>query len=324
MAWYYSIKVRKRQVAHFLLFLSGVGILIWQIWNTFQAFIEGQTTFATSREFHDFLQPPAIIFCPKNKWVGIYNQASNISDKGWKSQQFLILNDSLHLKMLRTIRAKNIYNFKRIRSNLTLGENFDNIGKTFYVEDVMNPFYGMCYALTPGKNYKMNSMDRVHIIASFSKTEKIIPYVDVYFTHPNDRLGFLLPDLGKLENKMRVELGNPVGFKVRKIIWSYLPSKRNVRKYEKENSYTRCIFKIQVDCYRKIGPKRGCNCVAENLFAKQFEFNPIKSWNACKTNSEYILINERCMSIIPSKINIQGTDAGYCLSNKIKRNFHGN
>ena len=71
MAWYYSIKVRKRQVAHFLLFLSGVGILIWQIWNTFQAFIEGQTTFATSREFHDALQPPAMIFCPKNKWVGI-------------------------------------------------------------------------------------------------------------------------------------------------------------------------------------------------------------------------------------------------------------
>ena len=50
----------------------------------------------------------------------------------------------------------------------------------------------------------------------------------------------------------------------------------------------RCIFKNQVDCYRKIGPKRGCNCVAENLFAKQFEFNPIKSWNACKINSEYM------------------------------------
>ena len=127
MAWYYHIKVRKRQIAHFLLLLSGVGILIWQIWNTFQAFIEGQTTFATSKEFHDVLEPPAIILCPKKLWSGIFRPASNFSDKDWKSKQFLLLNDNLHLTMLRVIWTKNTY--KRIKTNLTLGENFDKIGK---------------------------------------------------------------------------------------------------------------------------------------------------------------------------------------------------
>ena len=52
----------------------------------------------------------------------------------------------------------------------------------------MNPLFGMCFALTPGENYKMSTLDKIRIVARFSKTEKI-PIIEVYFTHPEDRYG---------------------------------------------------------------------------------------------------------------------------------------
>ena len=48
----------------------GIGILIWQIWNTLQAFTEGNTTFVISQQFDDVIEPPAIIICPKKLLMG--------------------------------------------------------------------------------------------------------------------------------------------------------------------------------------------------------------------------------------------------------------
>ena len=140
--WYYQIKLTKRQVAHFLLYLSGIGILIWQIWNTFQAFIEGQTTFATSQKTHEVLDFPTLIVCPKKIWSGLFKNKVNISDKDWYTKEFLLLNDSLNLTLTRFDRNDNLETASI--SNLTLGKNFDERGKTFFVEELFNHWHGMC------------------------------------------------------------------------------------------------------------------------------------------------------------------------------------
>ena len=143
------IKTEKRQIAHFLLFLSGLGILTWQIWQTLKVFIEGQTTLATSHQSFDVLEPPAIILCPKKTWSRIFNQSSNMSERNWHSKPFVLLNE-VKLTLLRVIYNNNESGeFHFSSSNLTQGENFDKQGKTFVVEELMNPFNGLCYVLTP-------------------------------------------------------------------------------------------------------------------------------------------------------------------------------
>ena len=275
-------KVDKRQIAHFLLFLSGIGILIWQIWNTFQGFIEGQTSFSTSQQTFEVLEPPGMILCPKNIWSGYSNTI--FSNKDWDSKHFLKLNDSLTLIFIRWKGTESTSH------KLILGENFDEISKTFFIEKLITPYYGMCYALMPNQNYKMSIKDRFIIKVEVAIKEKMPPF-DVYFIHEEDRYEFLMADLGQLGDGMDLEVvesGSWYNFRVRKIMWSYLPSKRNCKNYGKDDSYTKCILKNQVDCYIKNGPSRGCNCVAENIFPIHFEFHSITFWNSCKTQSEYM------------------------------------
>ena len=93
MACNLHIKVGKKQIANFLLLLSGAGILTWQIWNTFQVFLDGQTTLSTSQQHFDALEPPGIILCPTKRWTGINNQFS----KDWYSKAFDLLNNTLML-----------------------------------------------------------------------------------------------------------------------------------------------------------------------------------------------------------------------------------
>ena len=128
------------------------------------------------------------------------------------------------------------------------------------------------------------------IKAKVAKKENILPF-ELYIVHPEYRYGYLLESLGQLGTGMLAESGNLVGFKVKKIIWNYLSSKRNCRKYEREDSYSTCFLKNQVDCYMKVGQINGCNCVAENAFWTHFELRPIENWNTCTTNSEY----EKCI-----------------------------
>ena len=294
MACHCHIMVKKRQTVHFLLFLSGVGILVWQIWNTFQAFIEEQTAFAISQQYFDVLEPPAVILCPKDNWNGFFKQArnisddwqlvSNISDNDWHAKQFFLLNDTLTLSLRREFHNDHEYGY--FSNNLTLGENFDEKGKTFVVKELMNPFFGMCYALIPDVNLKINLTNQFIFLAKVAKREDI-PSFDIFTLHPEDRYGFLLPDLAPLGKRSVIKSSYLIDFKVRKVIWNYLSSKKNCRQYEKADSFAKCIMKKQVDCYQRIGLKRGCNCVAENIFKTHFEFHPITSWNVCTTNSEY-------------------------------------
>ena len=281
--------LEKKQIAHIWLLLSGVGILIWQIWNTFQAFVEGQTTFSTSQQSFDALNLPSLIICPKKIWIGfrqLQNEV-NISDENWHNKQFLILNDALTLTLIRMDPNSN--SNRSSSTNLTLGENFDERGKTFFVEKLFNHWYGMCYALTPDQNYNMTTKEYFQITAKVAKKEKIPPF-QMYLVDPKNRYEYLLDNLGDLDDPIEVESGNVVYFKIKKIIWNYLLSKRNCKKYdEQEDSYATCLLINQVDCYEKVGPstKYGCNCVAENAFWPHFHLHPIQNWNICRTNSEY-------------------------------------
>ena len=268
-----------------MLLLSGVGILIWQIWNTFQAFIEGQTTFSTSQISYDVLDPPSLIICPKEIWSGLLKNKVNLSDEDWHTKQFLILNDTLTLTLSRFDPNSNL-TFGMSKSNLILGKNFDERGNTFFVETLFNHWRGMCYALTPDQNYKMKMEEYFEIKAAVTKKEKISPF-DLYLLYPEDRYGYLLSNLGQLGDRMEAESGNHIGFKIKKINRNYLSYKRNCRKYEREDSFSTCLLKNQVDCYKKLGPKNGCYCVAENAFWTHFEICPIQNWNICRTNSEY-------------------------------------
>ena len=93
MACNFHIKVGKKQIAHFLLYLSGTGILTWQIWNTFQIFIDAKTTLSTSQQHFEALEPPGIILCPTKRWKMDWNQLR----KDWYSEAFDLLNDTLML-----------------------------------------------------------------------------------------------------------------------------------------------------------------------------------------------------------------------------------
>ena len=211
--------LEKKQIAHFWLLLSGVGILIWQIWNTFQAFIEGQTTFSTSQQSFDALNLPSLIICPKKIWIGfrqLQNEV-NISDENWHNKQFLILNDALTLTLIRMDPNSN--SNRSSSTNLTLGENFDERGKTFFVEKLFNHWYGMCYALTPDQNYNMTTNEYFQITAKVAKKEKIPPF-QMYLVDPKNRYEYLLDNLGDLDDPIEVESGNVVYFKIKKIIWN--------------------------------------------------------------------------------------------------------
>ena len=82
--------------------LSGIAFLIWQIWYTFQGFIEGQTTFSVTKQTQEAMVPPALLFCTNsnNPWGNEILTRGNISDKNWYNQQFYWLNESLNLTII--------------------------------------------------------------------------------------------------------------------------------------------------------------------------------------------------------------------------------
>ena len=141
------------------------------------------------------------------------------------------------------------------------------------------------------RHFLLRSSSIIGITANIAKKEKI-PLFELYFVYPEHRYGYLLENLGDLDDKIEAESGNVVYLKIKKIIWNYLSSKKNCKMYdERENSYSTCLLINQVDCYRKIGPNNGCQCVAENAFWPHFHLHPIQNWNICRTNSEY----EKCI-----------------------------
>ena len=78
-----KLKWTKKQLLQISVYLSGTAFLIWQIWHTFQGFIEGQTTFSVTKQTQDGMVPPALLFCPNsnNPWGNKILTRGNISDK---------------------------------------------------------------------------------------------------------------------------------------------------------------------------------------------------------------------------------------------------
>ena len=292
MAFHSNIKIRKKQVLQIVLFLSGVGILIWQIWKTFQAFIEGNTTFTVSKQTLPKMLLPTILLCPMGKGGYDYNFVDN---KTSFFKNFYWLNDSFNLTTARWINTNGTYH--KIISNLTLGNNFDENGRTFLVEELMNPFFGICYALTPDVTCTITLDGFYELLATFKNESEILPTVEVQFIPPEDRYNFLFPSLGEVEQKINADPGVSYIFKVWKQIWNYLPSKRKCKNYSKEDLYTKCILNKQIECYKKCGPKVGCNCIAQNVYKTHFEMYPqnqTSSWSVCKTNLAY----GNCISVM--------------------------
>ena len=97
----FRTELRKKQLLNLLVFLSGFILLLLQIWQTFQIFIERRTTFAIYKKSYDSLSLPTIIFCPRNQFdtgygVGVTPE-SNVSDKDWYFRQFYWLNEKFIL-----------------------------------------------------------------------------------------------------------------------------------------------------------------------------------------------------------------------------------
>ena len=125
--------LEKKQCLKAFVFITGVGILIWQIRVTFQAFMEGKTTFTVSKQILDKISPPAIVVCPIIEFDnGILTNGtqSNVSDKDWY-EQFFQLNGNLNIKLMRWAYNWKDSSFEQIKSNFRIGENFDEDGKTF-------------------------------------------------------------------------------------------------------------------------------------------------------------------------------------------------
>ena len=107
-----NIKFRKKQVLQVSIFLSGVGILTWQIWKTFEAFIEENTTFTVSKNTIPQMGLPTILLCPINALSGFDHDFGN---KTQFFKQFSWLNDGFKLTHYRYVFNSNgsisIYRF---------------------------------------------------------------------------------------------------------------------------------------------------------------------------------------------------------------------
>ena len=293
MAFYCNIKPRKKQVLQVLMYLSGVGILIWQIWETIEAFIDENTTFTVSKNTVSELGLPTILLCPINE---LREFDHNFDNKTQFFKQFFWLNDGFNLTHVR-YRTNINGSVSILRSNLTLGRNFDEMGTTFFVQELMNPEFGICYALTPHTTLEKaypTFEKGYYLTASFENNDDLPSSIEVQFVSPGEQHNFLFPTLGQVEQRIPAKLGFGYIFKVRKTIWNYLPSKRKCKIYshDKEDLYPRCILKKQIECYRKTGPNQGCNCIAENVYKTHFalyqNLTASWNWNLCKTTPEYL------------------------------------
>ena len=188
-----KLKLTKKQLLKTLVHLSGATILIWQIWFTFQGFIEGQTTFTVTRQTHEQkgMVPPALLFCPNtnNPWGNEVLSKGNISDKNWFNKQFFWLNESLNLTLIQYHWNKKLSKLDSKTSKLQLGR-YSGI----LVEELMHPFIGLCYSLTiDDESYKMRNYDILLLKAEFDQGKEV-PQVEISILNPEDRYGILFPE----------------------------------------------------------------------------------------------------------------------------------
>ena len=101
-------RIKTKTILNTLVFLSGLGILIWQIQKTIFAFIKAETTFTVSKQRFDKMMPPAMVICPQSQWDnGLFTEPKiNMSDKNLFFQQSFRINEKLNLAMTRMISDK--------------------------------------------------------------------------------------------------------------------------------------------------------------------------------------------------------------------------
>ena len=63
-----KLKLHKKQILKFLFFISGVAFFLEQSLQTFTTFFDARKSFSLSRETIEFVEPPTMMFCPKNYW----------------------------------------------------------------------------------------------------------------------------------------------------------------------------------------------------------------------------------------------------------------
>ena len=281
--------MKKTEILNGIILLTGICFLIPQIWYTIESFIKKETTFTISKQPFDKMVPPTMLLCPQHPWDnGLWTEPKiNNSDKELFFNQFYLLNEKLNLTMTRFVVSDKTGNFDIIGSNLNLGDNFDEKGNTFLVEEFINPILGMCYALTPHQSFKITIRDSILFQLTFLQKEEAIPSY-ILLLNPKDRYGFLLPDSEYLESFSMVQYpGTFIGIEYHKNVVHYLPTKRNCSDDHEEGSYVKCVIKNQIECYRIVGPKQGCNCIPYNILKTYFEMYPLNSWNSCQSNLEY-------------------------------------
>ena len=267
------------------IFLSGIAILIWQVHGTIETFFKNRTSFAIREEPFDSMVPPTLVFCSRKQKGGNYeNWITNISNKDHFNEEFLWLNKQFYLHMTKYIIGSNPEDKPtEIETQLNLGKNFDEERNLlFTVEELMNPYIGLCYAIFPSKTLKLQLEEWIILIARFDQQVK---KATVYFTSEEDRYGLLFNDVGKLMPfKVSLDAGNAVGVNLKKSIHKKLSSKGKCKYYTKEQSFMKCMLAFQVDCFRS--GNQTCKCVPENNYKTHFEMFPIE-WNACTKDEEY-------------------------------------
>ena len=199
--------------------------------------------------------------------------SANISDKNWYNKQFFWLNESLNLTIFHAKWNKSL-NFYDVKiEKLHLGDNFDDEdGGSFLmnIEEIMDPHFGLCYAMIPNERYKMSINDVFILFAEFEQGVKA-PQIEVSLLSPEDLYGVLFYQGRPKIMRIKLKAATLVDIFVEKSVWKYLPSKRNCRYYTKEDTYQNCKLKMQVDCFKSNAPKRGCMCVPDHTHKTHFE-----------------------------------------------------
>ena len=285
-----KLKWTKKQFLQICVHLSGIAILIWQIWYTFQGFIEGQTTFSVTKQTQEEMVPPALLFCPNsnNPWGNEILTRGNISDKNWYNKQFYWLNESLNLTLFQYHWNRKLDKIDVKISKLQFLGHYSGI----IIEELMHPYIGLCYVLTiDDESYTMSAYDTFVLKAEFAEGKKV-PRVEITILNPEDRYGILFPEGYKVAPKIVPEPDTYNEISMEKSIWKYLPSDdKNCEYYTMENNYQTCKLKMQVDCFRSEAPKKGCDCIPDHAYKTHFERHPI-DWNKCKTDEDFMFCSK--------------------------------
>ena len=270
------------------IFVSGIVMLVLQSMGIVSTFVSEKTGFSMYRKTNTQMEIPTIVICQTHKFDQFSpknNDESKIDD--WFFNQFYWLNERMHIKIPIGDLGDISLTIGNNTVNLPMLSQNDPNGNLIIVEELMNPWMGLCYAITSKLRFEKKDFGGLKI-SFLQKVEN--PTISL--VSPEDRYGFLFPDMGHLiPLKFSAELGEAIlVVDVVKTVWNYLSdadksiwgslsslSENSCKHYYKsggEDSYMKCQLKAQNDCYQNNAPKYGCNCVLNNTFKVYFELYP--------------------------------------------------